>query len=192
MSVMSSSACESKESCSDTSESDLEPKPKKKKKEKKKKEKKKKRKLSTESARESKSNEMKEFHTTHRNKHKKEKKKRKRKEKKDTKVKKRKKECTDEEDSTRKQMMGSPVCSHQTDSPCSKERVVGMMTKEEWERQQKIVRRIVDPQTGRTRLVKGSGEILEEIVSRERHREINKQATVGDGVSFQAQLGVYK
>ena len=26
-----------------------------------------------------------------------------------------------------------------------------MMTKEEWERQQKIVRRIVDPQTGRTR-----------------------------------------
>ena len=35
------------------------------------------------------------------------------------------------------------------------------------------------------RLIKGDGEILEEIVSRERHREINRQATLGDGVYFQ-------
>lgn len=38
------------------------------------------------------------------------------------------------------------------------------------------------------RLIKGDGEILEEIVSRERHKEINKQATKGDGEYFQAHL----
>ena len=42
-----------------------------------------------------------------------------------------------------------------------------------------------DEDTGRTRLVKGDGEILEECVSASRHKEINKQATEGDGQSFQ-------
>lgn len=38
------------------------------------------------------------------------------------------------------------------------------------------------------RLIKGDGEVLEHIVSRERHKEINKQATKGDGEYFQACL----
>jgi len=38
------------------------------------------------------------------------------------------------------------------------------------------------------RLIKGDGEVLEQIVSRERHKEINKQATKGDGEYFQARL----
>ena len=69
------------------------------------------------------------------------------------------------------------------------------MTKEEWEKQQSIVRRVYDPDTGRHRcfhiqpciefcqcfmcaacfrLVKGDGEIVEEIVSREQQRNINR------------------
>ena len=38
------------------------------------------------------------------------------------------------------------------------------------------------------RLVRGDGEILEEIVSESRHKEINRTATAGDGASFQANL----
>ena len=38
------------------------------------------------------------------------------------------------------------------------------------------------------RLVRGDGEILEEIVSETRHKEINRTATKGDGASFQANL----
>ncbi len=62
------------------------------------------------------------------------------------------------------------------------------MTKEEWEKQQNVIRKVYDPDTGRHRLVKGTGEILEEIVSYSRHRDINRQATMGDGTSFQASL----
>jgi len=62
------------------------------------------------------------------------------------------------------------------------------MTKEEWEKQQSQVRREFDEDTGRMRLVKGSGEILEECVSKERMLQINKQATQADGHSFQRQL----
>ena len=38
--------------------------------------------------------------------------------------------------------------------------------------------RVYDEDTGRVRLVKGSGEILEECVSRERQQNINKQVTI--------------
>ena len=38
------------------------------------------------------------------------------------------------------------------------------------------------------RLVRGDGEIMEEIVSEARHKEINRTATAGDGASFQANL----
>lgn len=55
------------------------------------------------------------------------------------------------------------------------------LTKEEYEARQSVIRRVVDPETGRTRLVRGEGEIIEEIVSREKHKDINKQATKGDG-----------
>ena len=60
------------------------------------------------------------------------------------------------------------------------------MTKEQFEKQQSVVRRVYDPDTGRHRLVKGTGEIIEEIVSKERQKQINKQATQNEGVSFQA------
>ncbi|KTG43882.1 hypothetical protein cypCar_00012189 [Cyprinus carpio] len=61
------------------------------------------------------------------------------------------------------------------------------MTKEEYEARQSVIRRVLDPETGRTR---GDGEILEEIVSKERHKEINKKATKGDGDAFQNRLGI--
>ena len=60
------------------------------------------------------------------------------------------------------------------------------MTKEMWEKQQSVVKRVYDEDTGRTRLIKGDGEIMEEIVSESRHKEINKTATKGDGLSFQS------
>lgn len=60
------------------------------------------------------------------------------------------------------------------------------MTKEQFEKEQSVVKRVYDPDTGRHRLVKGSGEIIEEIVSRERQKQINKHATRNEGVSFQA------
>ncbi|KAK3606521.1 hypothetical protein CHS0354_041473 [Potamilus streckersoni] len=72
----------------------------------------------------------------------------------------------------------------------SKSKAMRPMTKEEWEKQQSVVRRVYDQETGRNRLVKGDGEILEEIVNKEQHREINKQATRGDGLFFQAQMGI--
>ncbi|ESP04132.1 hypothetical protein LOTGIDRAFT_136778, partial [Lottia gigantea] len=64
------------------------------------------------------------------------------------------------------------------------------MTKEEWEKQQSIVRKVYDPETGRHRLIKGDGEVIEEIVSKERHKEINKTATKGDGLYYQTQAGL--
>lgn len=41
---------------------------------------------------------------------------------------------------------------------------------------------------GFSRLIKGDGEVLEEIVSKERHTEINRKATKGDGEFFQSQV----
>ncbi|XP_004072404.1 ADP-ribosylation factor-like protein 6-interacting protein 4 [Oryzias latipes] len=64
------------------------------------------------------------------------------------------------------------------------------LTKEEYEARQSVIRRVVDPETGRTRLVRGEGEIIEEIVSKEKHKEINKQSTKGDGNAFQRKLGI--
>lgn len=58
-------------------------------------------------------------------------------------------------------------------------------TREEYEKRQSVIRKVVDPETSRTRLIKGDGEILEEIVSRDRHLEINRQATQTDGQVYQ-------
>jgi hypothetical protein len=57
---------------------------------------------------------------------------------------------------------------------------------EEYKKIQSITREVYDPDTGRMRLVKGTGEIIEKIVTREQQRMINQQATAGDGRSFQA------
>ncbi|KOB77854.1 ADP-ribosylation factor-like protein 6-interacting protein 4 [Operophtera brumata] len=68
-----------------------------------------------------------------------------------------------------------------------KSRAMAPMTKEEWEKRQSVVRRVLDEDTGRYRLIKGDGEVLEEIVSRDRHKEINRKANSADGAFFQSQ-----
>lgn len=61
-------------------------------------------------------------------------------------------------------------------------------TKEAYEKRQSILRRVVDEETGRTRLIKGDGEIIEEMVTRERHQQINKQATKTDAQNFEKNI----
>jgi hypothetical protein len=76
-------------------------------------------------------------------------------------------------------------------SDVSRQRILAPMTKAEWEKQQSVIRRVHDPKTGRDRLIKGDGEILEEIVTKDRHKEINKRATLGDGLYYQSQAQLY-
>jgi Nuclear RNA-splicing-associated protein len=64
------------------------------------------------------------------------------------------------------------------------DRMMIPMTMEAWERQQAQVRHVYDEESGRYRLVKGSGEIVERIVSKTDHAAINQTATRGDGSSF--------
>lgn len=79
---------------------------------------------------------------------------------------------------------------HSVPNQGPKQRSMKPMTKEEWERQQSVVRRVYDTETGRHRLIKGDGEILEEIVSKEMHKKINKTATKGDGYSYAKNMGL--
>eukprot|EP01083_Nonionella_stella_P223216 795737_1 len=58
------------------------------------------------------------------------------------------------------------------------------MSKEEYEKLQSTIREVYDPLSGRYRLVRGTGEIIERIVSRSDHERINQIATRGDGTSF--------
>ncbi len=94
---------------------------------------------------------------------------------------------------------------------CQQEQSFKPMTKAEYDDRQSVIRKVYDEDTGRMRLgikknflkvcclkhietfsynfsVKGDGEIIEEIVSASRQKEINKSATKGDGDSFQASL----
>ncbi|GAB6026486.1 ADP-ribosylation factor-like protein 6-interacting protein 4 [Chamberlinius hualienensis] len=64
------------------------------------------------------------------------------------------------------------------------------LTKEEWEKQQSVVRKVYDEETGRNRLVRGDGEIIEEMVSYNQHKEINKAATLADGMDFKKKTGL--
>jgi len=112
---------------------------------------------------------------------KKEKKKLKREQKKDKKRKKKEKKEKEEKETKRSKKSAGPLSNGD-----GKKMVP--MTKEEWEKKQSVVRRVYDEDTGRTRLVKGDGEILEECVSRDRQREINRAATKQDGSSFQKDL----
>jgi phosphatidate phosphatase PAH1 len=70
----------------------------------------------------------------------------------------------------------------------TKAKAMAPMTKAEWEKSQSVVRRVHDESTGRHRLIKGDGEVIEEIVSRDRHMAINRQATRGDGDYFQTKM----
>lgn len=58
------------------------------------------------------------------------------------------------------------------------------MSREQYEAQQAEIREVYDEETGRYRLVRGTGEIIERLVSREAHLQINQRATQGDGSSF--------
>jgi hypothetical protein len=58
------------------------------------------------------------------------------------------------------------------------------MSREQYEAQRATIREVYDEQSGRYRLVRGTGEIIERIVSRSQHTSINQQATQGDGRSF--------
>lgn len=54
--------------------------------------------------------------------------------------------------------------------------------------EQSQVRREYDVETGRWRTIKGTGEVLEDIVGPHRQREINKAATAADGAWFLRQV----
>jgi hypothetical protein len=58
------------------------------------------------------------------------------------------------------------------------------MSREQYEAQQSQIREVYDEESGRYRLVRGTGEIMERIVSRGAHAAINQSATRGDGSSF--------
>ena len=58
------------------------------------------------------------------------------------------------------------------------------MTREQYQSKRAEIRQEFDPESGRYRLVRGTGELLEQIVSRDQHLAINRQATRGDGESF--------
>jgi hypothetical protein len=59
------------------------------------------------------------------------------------------------------------------------------MSKIEYDKQQSQIREVYDPLSGRTRLIKGSGEVIERIVSNyQEHRQINSLATSGDGYAY--------
>eukprot|EP01134_Creolimax_fragrantissima_P002003 CFRG2003T1 len=59
------------------------------------------------------------------------------------------------------------------------------MTKEMYEKQASRLSKAFDPDTGRVRLIRGDGEIVEEIVSRSEQKRINEAATFGDGYVYQ-------
>jgi hypothetical protein len=71
----------------------------------------------------------------------------------------------------------------------SKRRAMMPMSKEEYDKEQSKIREVYDPLSGRVRLVRGSGEIIERIVSSAAHRQINSLATSGDGYAFSK--GIY-
>lgn len=58
-------------------------------------------------------------------------------------------------------------------------------SREDYEARQSQVKRVFDADTGRTRLIKGDGEVIEEIVSKQRHDEINRQATAAEGSNYE-------
>jgi len=72
-----------------------------------------------------------------------------------------------------------------------KMRTMTPMTKEQWEKEQNVVRRVFDEDTGRERLIKGDGEVVEECVSKSKQKKINKAATKADGNAYAKRMGIY-
>ena len=58
------------------------------------------------------------------------------------------------------------------------------MTYAEHQKKANEIRQVFDEDTGRIRLIRGKGEILESIVSYKQQKRINKNATYADGLSF--------
>ncbi|KAL1122150.1 hypothetical protein AAG570_003555 [Ranatra chinensis] len=126
------------------------------------------------------------------------KKRRRHKEKKKLKKRKRKSKKLEKKLETKKEKSKVKILDGGTEKFCGpeipqeyleKSKRMAPMTKEEWEKKQSEVRRVLDNETGRYRMIRGDGEVLEEIVSKDRHKEINRQATLNDGSFFQTQIG---
>jgi hypothetical protein len=62
-------------------------------------------------------------------------------------------------------------------------RSTGPMTQSKYLEMQSIVREVIDP-NGRVRTMRGTGEVIERIVSREEHARLNWYATSGDGSGY--------
>ena len=58
------------------------------------------------------------------------------------------------------------------------------MTRQQYEYEQSQIRSVYDPESGRIRLIRGSGEIIESIVNRSQHQAINQIATRADGQAY--------
>jgi Nuclear RNA-splicing-associated protein len=61
---------------------------------------------------------------------------------------------------------------------------IGREKAEQYDAEQSKIREVYDEESGRYRLVRGSGEIIERIVSQADHARINQAATKGDGASY--------
>ena len=72
----------------------------------------------------------------------------------------------------------------QPEPPAAAGQSKGPMTQKQYLELQSQIREVTDPQTGRTRLVRGTGEIIERIVSRSEHSMLNARATLGDGSGY--------
>ncbi|CAO3645260.1 unnamed protein product [Mucor hiemalis] len=62
------------------------------------------------------------------------------------------------------------------------------MTKEDYEKKRSVIRTVYDADTGRMRRVRATGEIVDSIITREQHRQINKMSTLTDGLTYQSNL----
>eukprot|EP00300_Choanocystis_sp_HF-7_P032092 c42109_g1_i1.p1 GENE.c42109_g1_i1~~c42109_g1_i1.p1 ORF type:complete len:166 (+),score=34.25 c42109_g1_i1:49-546(+) len=74
-----------------------------------------------------------------------------------------------------------PPSMQQTEKPTTSSpprKKLGAMTPGEYAKQQKQYRQVFDEDTGRVRLVRGTGEIVERIVSREEQERIRKSASM--------------
>ncbi|EGF82674.1 hypothetical protein BATDEDRAFT_86507 [Batrachochytrium dendrobatidis JAM81] len=58
------------------------------------------------------------------------------------------------------------------------------MSQKEYLAEQSTIRKVYDQETGRTRTIRGSGEVIEEIVSRSQQKAINTASTASDGAVF--------
>lgn len=78
---------------------------------------------------------------------------------------------------------------HKEDKEKEKKRDVRTpMTKEDYEKKRSVIRTVYDADTGRMRRVRATGEIVDSIVTREQHRQINKKSTLMDGLTYQSNL----